>query len=327
MLGAGSWGTALAQQLARSGSEVVLYAREAETVAGIRADRENAKYFPGHKLDSKIQSVSDLGEAVKGSRVLVFAVPSTSMRSLAEQVARHLPPGGSVKAISTAKGLEQGTLKRMSEVLTDVLGAAVPVGVLSGPSFALEVMEGKPTAVTIAAADSQVTAELAAPFHHDQFRVYTSSDVIGVELGGVLKNIMAVAIGVVDGAGMGLNARAALITRGLAEMQRLVVALGGEPRTVTGLSGLGDLILTATGDLSRNRQVGLKLGRGEVLAEVVAGIGQRAEAVTAAPKALELARSRKIETPITEEVVRVLNGERTIAQSVRSLLSRAQRSE
>lgn len=321
VLGAGSWGTALAHHLDRVGHEVRLWGRDADVIRGIREQHVNPRYFPDLPLSPDILATTDLTEALEGSELVVFAVPSKAVHALLAQLGTSLPPNAFL--VSTAKGLEEGTLKPMSELLEDHCGDAARIAVLSGPSFAREVFLGLPTAVTMASKSLDTAAKVAAYFHIDYFRVYTSDDVVGVEFGGVVKNVIALAAGVVEGMGMGANARAALITRGLLEMQRLTLALGGQAATIAGLSGLGDLLLTATGDLSRNRQVGLRLGRGERLEQIVQTLGQVAEGVTVAPKVAELARRYRVKTPIIEEIDNIVSGRTGVEESVRRLLSRA----
>ena len=324
VLGAGSWGTALAHHLSRAGHDVKLWARDEEVIKHIKEQGSNPRYLKTHKLSPTIVPTANLSD-LKGLEIFVFAVPSTAFREVATEVRPFVPRNSLL--ISTAKGLEEQSLKPMSEVLHEVMGAIPHVAVLSGPSFAKEVVEGKPTAVTMAGFKEEIAAEAAKLFHFDNFRVYTSTDLIGVEFGGVLKNVIALACGVVDGVDMGANARAALITRGLTEMQRLVIALGGEPMTVAGLSGLGDLLLTATGDLSRNRQVGLRLGKGEKLDSILSSLGEVAEGVKSTHKVIELANRVRITLPITEQVDKLLRGESTPQQAVMALLARSAGSE
>lgn len=325
VLGAGSWGTALAQHLDRVGHEVTIWGRDKEVLDSIAKSHRNPHYFPDLPLSEKIRAEPDLAKAVAGKSLIVFAVPSDAMHEVAKAAKSNIQKGAVL--CSTAKGLEDGTLKPMSDVLTAEFGPDAKVCVLSGPSFAKEVLVGLPTAVTMAAKNLDIAAEGAAYFHIDHFRVYTTDDVIGVEFGGVVKNVIALAIGLVEGMGMGANARAALLTRGLLEMQRLTLALGGQPVTITGLSGLGDLFLTATGDLSRNRQVGLRLGRGEKLADILESLGQVAESVKATPKVAAIAKRFNVKTPIIEEVDKILTGESKVEDSVRRLLARAPATE
>ena len=320
VLGSGSWGTALAHHLRGNGHQVILWGRDADLLNSIASKQENTRYFPGIKLAEGIETSTDISIATQNRELIVFSVPSSTLRGIAQLASPAIP--SSAVLVSTAKGLEDGTMKSMTDVLSECCGNPARVTVLSGPSFAREVIQGLPTAVTIAGHDA-VAVDLAAhAFHNDFFRVYTSSDVVGVEFGGVVKNVIALAVGVLDGMGAGLNSRAALITRGLAEMQRLTVALGGDPRTTVGLSGLGDLLLTSTGDLSRNRQVGLRLGKGEPLADVLGSMDQVAEAVTATAKVYALARKFDIRTPIVDEVNAILGGTVQASESARRLLSR-----
>ncbi|MCC6220937.1 MAG: NAD(P)-dependent glycerol-3-phosphate dehydrogenase [Deltaproteobacteria bacterium] len=325
VLGAGSWGTALAHHLRRANYEVCLWGRDEGVLKSISEERENPKYLSGESLAAGIRVSTCLVEAVAGAELLVIALPSSAVRAEISAVKAHVPKG--LLIVSAVKGLENATLKRMSVVIEEELGKENPVSVLSGPSFAREVVRGKPTAVTLACLDESVAQQIAEVFHYDSFRVYTSTDVIGVEFGGVFKNIIAIAAGVVDGLQMGNNARAALITRGLSEMQRLVVALGGSALTVGGLSGLGDLLLTATGDLSRNRQVGIRLGQGEQLEDILGSLGQVAEGVQSASKVLALAKRHNVPVPITEEVVKLLTKQCSIKDSVNALLSRTRAGE
>lgn len=325
VLGAGSWGTALAHHLARAGHRVTLWGRDEDVLQSVATSHANPKYFPNETLHPCILTEASLAKAVEKADIVVLAVPSDAVREVAGELKGHLKAHAVL--VSTAKGLERSTLKTMSEVLLEVLGPSFPVAVLAGPSFALEVLRGLPTAVTMAAVDEEVVKKAAAAFHFDNMRVYTLHDVIGVEYGGVMKNVLALAAGVVDGVGMGQNARAAIITRGLVEMQRVVVALGGDRLTVTGLSGLGDLLLTATGDLSRNRQVGVRLGKGEKLDDILTSLGQVAEGVHSARMVAELARQKNISAPIVEQIELVLNGSVTIRQAVEALLARDRKHE
>ncbi len=320
VLGSGSWGTAIAHHLRLNGHSVTLWGRDGQVLQTIADSRENPRYFSGLKLAPGIETTTDLSAAVAGRKLIVFAVPSAAFRSVASLAAPSIDSAAVL--VSTAKGLEDGSMKSMTDVLSECCGNPARVTVLSGPSFAREVVQGVPTAVTVAGHDN-VAVEIAAhAFHSDYFRVYTSSDVVGVEFGGVVKNVIALAVGVLDGLGAGLNSRAALITRGLAEMQRLTVALGGDPQTTVGLSGLGDLLLTSTGDLSRNRQVGLRLGRGESLNSVLGSMDQVAEAVTATAKVYALARRFGVRTPIIDEVNALLSGASQASESAKRLLSR-----
>ncbi len=325
VVGSGSWGTALANHLALAGFETRIWGRSPAELAQINTRHENRAYLPGIKLSTELRGEADLTKALAEAVLIVFAVPSSAVRDVAQVAAQHSPAKALV--VSTAKGLENETLKRMTEVLADEFSGAECIGALSGPSFALEVARGLPTAVTVAALTLESAKALATFFHNGNLRVYTSTDPVGVELGGAMKNVIALASGVVDGVGLGANARAALITRGLAEMKRLVLARGGESGTVSGLSGLGDLLLTATGDLSRNRRAGLALGQGKKLENVLTDIGQVVEGVVTTPKILALARQTGVAVPITEEVNAILSGEKTAQQSAAALMKRAQVSE
>ena len=320
VLGSGSWGTALASHLRGAGHDVTIWGLETEALKSIEKTNTNPDYFPGLSLSSGIKAEAILEESVKEKEVVVFSVPSGAMRDVSKKVAKNL--ANDALLVNTAKGLEAETNKRMTEVIKEETGTA-RASVLSGPSFAKEVLEKRPTAVTTAAHTMELAKEVAEVFHYQYFRAYTSEDVIGVELGGALKNVIAIAVGIVDGKNFGCNARAALITRGLSEIGELIVKLGGKERTVSGLSVLGDLLLTSTGDLSRNRQVGLRLAKGEELVSALDGVGQVAEGVNTARKVLSLAEPLKLEMPITKEVVHVLEGQHSIEVAVEKLLSRA----
>jgi len=324
VLGAGSWGTALAHHLSRAGHDVALWGRDVEVLKAIHETKRNPRYLVETPLSSSLRTESDLAQVLKQSEVVVIAVPAEGVRGLAREVYQTAV---SSLVVSTSKGLEDSSLKRMSEVLAEELQGKSRIAVLSGPTFAIEVAQGKPTAVTAAASDAATAEEAAGIFHFDNLRVYSSTDLVGVELGGVVKNIIAIAAGLVDGLEAGANARAALITRGLFEMQGLVAALGGDPLTVAGLSGLGDLLLTATGDLSRNRRVGMQLAKGDPLEKILQDLGQVAEGVRSTEHVLQLAQQLRIKMPITEEVARILRGERTPQESVNALLSRTRGSE
>lgn len=325
VLGAGSWGTALANHLSRAGHRVRLWGRDAAVVSEINRDHFNTKYFPGLTLAPTLRGSDDLAAATSSAEYVVLSLPSSVFKGVAEALKTQLPSGSIL--VSATKGLEAESGCTMSQLLTALFPLARGVATLSGPSFAREVLLGLPTAVTVASVDQTIAAEVAKLFHFDTFRVYTSDDTVGVEFGGVIKNVIALAAGVVDGAGMGSNARAALITRGVAEMQRLIVALGGKGQTVAGLSGLGDLLLTATGDLSRNRRVGLALGRGEVLESAVHSVGQTAEGVAAAGVVLDLAKNKGVQCPIVEEVAKLVSGRSSVRESIAALLARPQRGE
>jgi len=327
ILGAGSWGTALAVHLARLGRDVRLWARNAELAASLESARENALYLPGVPLPATLPATSDLREAATDSAMVVFVSPSSTVRGLAEAVRPHLDPDAVL--VTAAKGVEQDTRLTMSAVLDDVLGHhhRARVAALSGPSFAREVGHGVPTAVTAAARDVTIAEAVQETFNGQTFRVYTSTDVIGVEIGGAVKNVIAVAAGVSDGLGFGHNSRAALITRGLAEITRLAVRLGADRQTLAGLSGLGDLVLTCTGDLSRNRTVGLRLGRGERLSDIVASMTEVAEGVRNTRSVRDLARSVAVEMPITEQMHLLLYEDKSPRQVVIDLMTRGLKRE
>ncbi|HEX9191231.1 MAG TPA: NAD(P)H-dependent glycerol-3-phosphate dehydrogenase, partial [Candidatus Deferrimicrobiaceae bacterium] len=271
VVGAGSWGTAFAAMLAERHADVSLWAHETEVCAGIRRFRENRAFLPGVSLPSAVQATNDLAAAVSGKSVVAFAVPSHHLRDVAARAAEHLTRDTCL--VSLVKGVENGTLRRMTELLGETSPAHAPlVAALSGPTFAREVAEGKPTGATVAARDLAIARRLQHALAGSRFRVYADDDVVGIEIGGALKNVMAIAAGMCDGLGVGHNARALLITRGLAEIARMGVQLGAHPQTFAGLSGMGDLVLTCTGDLSRNRTVGVRVGRGEPIGEVLAGM-------------------------------------------------------
>jgi glycerol-3-phosphate dehydrogenase (NAD(P)+) len=323
VIGAGAWGTALAQTCARAGLEVVLWAREPEVAHGIEENRENRIFLPGISLDAAIRATCDPADLRDVE--LVFAVPPAQhLRVTLAVFAAHLPPQAPV--VLCAKGIEQGTLKLMTEVLADALPTATPA-VLSGPSFAADVARGLPTAVTLAAADERLAGEIAQAIATPVFRPYVASDMIGAEAGGAVKNVLAIACGVAEGRGLGASARAALITRGFAELTRMAVALGGSAETVAGLCGLGDLVLTCSSLQSRNMSLGAALGQGERLEDVLAGRLSVAEGVASAPAVTGLARRLGVETPICEAVRAILEGECEIDPAIAGLLSRPLRSE
>ncbi len=308
-----------------SGAEVTLWGRDRSVLESIEKTQINSKYFPNTPVTAALKVSNNISETVAGCELVVFAVPSSSMRAVAREAVESISSESLV--VSTAKGLEPESHKTMLVVLTEELGAEERITVLGGPSFALEVLQEMPTAVVIAGKSAEHTQRAADIFHHRNFRIYTSSDVIGVEIGGVVKNVIALAAGVADGVGMGNNARAALITRGIAEIQRLVEALGGDLRTVSGLSGLGDLLLTSTGDLSRNRRVGLRLGQGESLDEILKDLGQTAEAVQTARNLCSVAHEKNVSVPIVEQVEAILSGKVSVADALKTLLSRERTSE
>jgi glycerol-3-phosphate dehydrogenase (NAD(P)+) len=325
VLGAGSWGTALAIHLARVGHDVRLWARDPELVADMAARRANPRYLPDARLPDRVTPVARPQAALHDAGVVVFAVPSHGLRAVARAVAPSLPPAAVL--VSATKGLETDSLQRMSLVIAEEAPAGQPVVVLSGPSFAAEVARGLPTALLSVSLDAAAAEFVQDRFRGPALRLYVSDDVAGVEIGGAMKNVIAIASGVVEGLGLGHNAMAALITRGLVEISRLADAQGGRRETVAGLSGLGDLVLTSTGDLSRNRYVGLELGRGRQLQEILAGMRMIAEGVRTTGAALALGARHGIELPITAEMAAVLAGDRSPAEAVDLLMGRKQRAE
>ncbi|HEC19190.1 MAG TPA: NAD(P)H-dependent glycerol-3-phosphate dehydrogenase [Gammaproteobacteria bacterium] len=325
VLGAGSWGTALAIQLCRAGGPVTLWGHEPELMADIDTARCNERYLPGIPLPESLHLSADLSTALAGVQDVLVVVPSHAFRAVLDQLRDVLD--GETRLAWATKGLESGSGKLLHEVAGEVLGEAVPMAVVSGPTFAREVAEGLPTAVTVASNDEGFAADLAARLHSSTFRAYTSHDVPGVEVGGAVKNVLAIAAGIADGLGYGANARTALITRGLAEMMRLGEVLGGQRETFMGLAGLGDLVLTCTDDQSRNRRLGLALGRGQRLEEALAAIDQVVEGVQTAREVRELALSRGVDMPITEQVYAVLYEARKPKKAVKALLDRHQKPE
>lgn len=325
VLGGGAWGTALAVHLARPGRKVALWARDAELVADMAASRANRAYLPAVEMPATLQPTADLDAALHGAECVVSAVPSHGTREVIRRVRRSLQPGAVV--VSATKGLEVDTLLRVSEVMEAELGEGWPIAVLSGPSFAAELARGAPTAVSVAGGRDETVAAVQREFRSSYFRLYATRDVVGVEIGGALKNVIAIAAGAVESLGLGDNARSALITRGLAEISRLAVALGGRRETLSGLSGLGDLVLTCTGRLSRNRSVGIELGKGRPLAEILGEMKAVAEGVRTTEAALALGGRCGVELPITSQMAEVLGGGKTPREAVEELMLRRQRSE
>jgi glycerol-3-phosphate dehydrogenase (NAD(P)+) len=323
VLGAGAWGTALAAVLAERGGPVALWGQRRELCDAIELGRENARYLPGVALPSGLRCTHDLGAALDGAKWVVFAVPSHAMRAVARAASGHLRDGAPV-CVSATKGIETDTLMFMNEVLAEELPVGVHdrLAVLSGPSFARELAQRRPTAVVVAARDAGVVSQIIQRFRTDYLRAYASDDVVGVECGGALKNVIAIAAGAVDGLGFGHNTRAALITRGLAEVAKLAMARGGSALTLAGLAGMGDLVLTCTGELSRNRTVGFEMARGRSLADVLAGLGHVAEGITTAKSAHDLSKKLGVEMPITSEVHAVLYADKPVSQAVHDLMSR-----
>lgn len=324
VLGAGSWGTALAMQLARNGHAVTLWGRDPAQLAEMAQQRSNPRYLPGIAFPPGLQLEAELSRAVASAEQLLLVVPSHAFRASLQQLAPLLRPHMALAWAS--KGLEPGSRKLLHQVVAEELGER-PCAVISGPTFASEVARGLPTAVTVAASAIPVARLFADALHGEHFRAYTGSDVIGVELGGACKNVLAIAAGCADGLGFGANTRAALITRGLAEMMRLGLRLGGQAETFMGLAGLGDLVLTCTDDQSRNRRLGLALGRGVHLDAAIGQIGQAIEGVKSAPEIAALARQLQVEMPITEQVCRVLQQQTTPQAAVEALMAREPKAE
>ena len=331
VIGGGAWGTALSIVFTRGGRhEVRLWAYEAEVVDSIRTRRANDLFLPGFAIPAGVHPTDELGSAIVGAEFVITVMPSHHARTLFEGISAHI--GSKCVVVSATKGIENGTLKRMTEVAREgmlaISGVDPRVCALSGPSFAKEVARGDPTAVTVASEDPETAALVQRELSDPMFRIYTSDDVTGVELGGSLKNVIAIAAGVVEGLGLGHNSAAALITRGLAEMTRLAVACGARRETLSGLSGMGDLVLTCTGGLSRNRTVGVELGRGRKLRDIMAGMhGMVAEGVLTADAALGLAKRHGIEMPITEQMHTILHEEKSPKDAIRELMSRPGREE
>lgn len=325
VLGAGSWGTALAALTARHGHPTVLWGRDAAAAAAIDADHENARYLPGVALPAALRATGDLRAALDGATLVLVAVPSHAFAETLRALAPHRPADAGV-AWAT-KGFEPGSGRFLHEVARESLGDDVPLAVVTGPSFAREVAAGLPTALTVHADPPAFAKQVADVLHGPAFRAYTGDDMLGAELGGAMKNVLAVATGVADGMQLGLNARAGLITRGLNEMLRLNHAIGGRAETLMGLAGLGDLVLTCTGDLSRNRRLGMALGRGESLEDAVREIGQVVESVQTADEVMRLSERHGVELPIAANVHAALHGRITPAEGVRQLLSRGQKAE
>ena len=325
VLGAGSWGTALAIHLGTVGHQVSLWGRDASLIGAMADRRANPTYLPDVTFPGPLRPTADMASAVQDARYIVVAVPSHGIRAVVRQAAPLLRSGAIL--VSATKGLETDTLQRMSEVLTEETAGAHPVVVLSGPSFASEVAQRLPTALVAASSDATAVQRVKDEFRGPLFRLYGSTDVVGVEISGALKNVIAIAAGVVESLGLGHNAMSALITRGLAEIGRLSAAMGGQRETPAGLSGLGDLVLTCTGSLSRNRHVGIELGRGRSLDDILAGMRMVAEGVRTTTAALALGERYGVELPITAQMADVLAGRRTPQAAVGELMLRPQRGE
>lgn len=325
VLGAGSWGTALGMQLARMGHEVRLWARDAEHVAAMRRERVNARYLPDCPLPEGLEPTAELATACRDIHSLLVVTPSHAFAPMLERIAPWLTPETGLAWAS--KGFEPGTGRLLHEVAREHFGTELPLALITGPSFAREVAQSKPTAVTVAATDEAFGQTWARLLHGKSFRAYYTADLVGAELGGAIKNVLAVACGMADGLGLGDNARAALITRGLAEMRRLGRALGAADQTLMGLAGVGDLVLTCTGNQSRNRRLGLALGQGRTMAEVVAEIGQVVEGIKTAEEVMRLAERAGVEMPIAEQVHGILHRGWSAEKGVRMLMERTLKSE
>jgi len=327
VIGAGNWGTALAATFAQLGHTVKLWAYEPEVVASIEARHENELFMPGIKLPAPLLATGDLGEALAGGDIVVTVMPSHVCGTLYQRMLPHLHP--EMILVSATKGLDTHRLMRMSEVIQSVVGESFSprLCVLSGPSFAREVIRGDPTAVVVASTDRGAAHCVQREFASPALRLYTSSDLVGVELGGAVKNVIALAAGVVEGLGLGHNPTAALITRGLAEMTRLACACGAKRETLAGLAGMGDLVLTCTGDLSRNRTVGVELGKGRKLAEIIGSMRMVAEGVNTTTATVALAGKFQVEMPITRQVHRILEGEISPREAIRELMERSLKEE
>jgi len=330
VLGSGAWGTAIALSLAaKQEHEVTLWSHRTEVADALSRDRENLKFLPGFRFPDSLRVTGDDALALDNAEIVVCVVPSEFLRATMARLVPRLHSGQVL--VSGTKGIEDHSFLRMTEVIEDCLvsvGPALPVGALSGPSFAQEVAAGMPTAVTIAFEDVDVATRIQQEFSSSALRLYTNADVIGVELGGALKNVIAIAAGVLAGLGLGSNSAAGLITRGIAEITRLAVAAGGQRETLSGLSGVGDLVLTCTGALSRNRTVGVELGRGRKLSEILAGLdGKVAEGVRTTRAALGLANKLGVEMPITEQIGLILDEGKSPKDAVRDLMQRPGRHE
>ncbi|MGA9389003.1 MAG: NAD(P)H-dependent glycerol-3-phosphate dehydrogenase [Candidatus Sulfotelmatobacter sp.] len=331
IIGAGAWGTALSIILGRKENHRIrLWAHEREVCDAMTQQRVNEKFLPGCTLPESVSATTDWKQALSGAEIVVSVMPSHHCRSVFEELHVHLTP--EMLLVSATKGIENHTQMCMTAIIGDVvrdtMGFAPRLGALSGPSFALEVARGDPTAITIASEDADLARIVQREFSGPTFRVYTNEDVVGVELGGALKNIIAIAAGVSAGLDLGHNSTAALITRGLAEMTRLVVACGGKAETMAGLAGLGDLVLTCTGGLSRNRSVGVELGRGRKLPEIIAGMhGMVAEGISTTAAAVDLAHTRGVEMPITEQMHAILRHNKSPREAIYDLMTRSGKSE
>ena len=327
IIGAGGWGTALGLVAGRAGHRVRLWSRNAEVAAGINRDRVNFLYLAGRELAGKVSATTDVGEAVREAEIVILAAPSHATRELVRRLAGDLPPGAAL--VSATKGIEVETGRRISEIVREELGerAAGRFVCLSGPSFAQEVAAGQPTAIVAASPDRVLARRVQSALSYQNLRVYTNEDVVGTEFGGAVKNVIALAAGMVGGLGLGANSVAALVTRGLAEIVRLAAAEGARVETLTGLAGLGDLVLTCTGGLSRNRFVGQELARGRALAEITAGMREVAEGVRTTRAVRLLAGRLNVPMPITEQVHSVLYEGRAVGEAAEELMARPLKGE
>ncbi|MBL8229176.1 MAG: NAD(P)-dependent glycerol-3-phosphate dehydrogenase [Bryobacterales bacterium] len=324
IIGGGSWGTALAIVLSSRFEQVRLWVYEPDLAQRMQSTRENDVFLPGATLPPNVYPASSLEDVLRDSDTVLTVMPSHHVRGIATQMLPWLRPQASI--VSATKGIENNTLKRVSEVLQEVMGSA-RIAILSGPSFAKEVARGEPAAIAVASQDAALAQQIQALFSTRTLRLYTNPDPIGVETGAALKNVIAIAAGVCQGLGLGSNSRAALITRGLAEITRLAVAMGGQPATLAGLAGLGDLVLTCTGDLSRNRQVGVELAKGRPIAEITASMRMVAEGVQTTYAAMDLARKYQVSLPITEQMEEILEGRRGPSEALRILMERSLKGE
>ena len=325
VLGAGSWGTALALLAARNGCDTLLWGHNSQHIAGLKQARENCRYLPGFPFPEKLRVTDNLQEAVLSSSLLLISVPSHAFKSTLLKIQPYLTKGSQITWATKGFDGENGLL--LSEVVTEILGSDFSTAVLAGPTFAMEVAADLPTAITIASGSGNLVSELTAILHNQRFRTYTSTDMIGVQVGGAVKNVLAIAAGIADGLGFGANTRAALITRGLTEIMRIGVKLGGQPDTFMGLTGLGDMILTCTDNQSRNRRFGLALGQGKPRQQAIAEIAQEIEGISAAHEAFGLSHKYQVEMPITEQVYHVLFNDLDPKKAVNNLLARDQKSE
>jgi glycerol-3-phosphate dehydrogenase (NAD(P)+) len=325
VLGSGSWGTALAILAARNGCKTLLWGHNSEQIRRLQYDSENQHYLPGFKFPDSLHATADLAEVTAFSQTLLIAVPSHAFKETLLKLKPLVTE--QVKIAWATKGFDPTDGLLLHQIVAEVFSSHIPTAVLSGPTFAKEVAANLPTAMTIASTDSQFASELAALFSSNRFRSYTSTDMIGVQVGGAIKNVLAIAAGIADGLGFGANTRAALITRGLTEIMRLGIHLGGKPETFMGLAGLGDLILTCTDNQSRNRRLGLALGQGKSQQQAAQEIGQEIEGVSAAKETYLLARKYQIEMPITEQTYKVLYENLNPLVAVQNLLTREQKTE